>query len=194
VADSGNRKIRTVAISNGEVSSLTGGANTQGGYGAADGPGATATFLSPAGITTDGTTLYVADTGNNKIRKVSIADATVTSMTGVANARGAEGAQDGLGTAATLFPWANVQNFLVGITTDGTNLYVADKGNQKIRKIVIATGQVSSVTGVTNTPSGYGAADGPGGGATFSNPSGITTDGSSLFVVDTDNNTVRTIR
>ena len=54
---------------------------------------------------------------------------------------------DGTGTQARF-------NSPYGITTDGTNLYVADTNNNKIRQIVIATGEVSSLTGAANTVSG----------------------------------------
>ena len=128
VADYLNNKIRKIVIATGVVSSFTGGANTAGGVGAADGAGATATFNSPVGITTDGTNLYVVDTVNNKIRKIVIATSGVSSLTGVANTAGVIGMADGAGATATFY---NPE----GITSDGTNLYVADFWNNKIRKI-----------------------------------------------------------
>ena len=72
-----------------------------------------------------------------------IATGVVTTLAG----SGVAGAADGTGTAATF-------NRPYGITTDGTNLYVADTGNNKIRQIVIATGVVSSLTGAANTADG----------------------------------------
>ena len=62
----------------------------------------------------------------------------------------------------------------------GGNLYVADSDSHTIRKIVIATGVVTTLAGQTGIP---GAADGTGTAATFSSPSGITTDGTNLYVV-----------
>jgi sugar lactone lactonase YvrE len=190
VADDNNNKIRKIVIATGVVSSVTGVANTAGATGAADGPGATATFYYPHGITTDGTNLYVADSYNNKIRKIVIATGVVSSLTGLANTAVVAGSADGAATAATLdFPW--------GITTDGTNLYVADWGNDyKIRQIEIATGKVGTLAGAVYTPGVPGvntAVDGPGAAATFSEPQGITCDGTNLYVVDQSNNKIRKI-
>jgi sugar lactone lactonase YvrE len=187
VADSNNHKIRKIVIASGMVSSLTGTANTAGAAGAADGAGSTATFDTPSGITTDGTNLYVADSNNHKIRKIVIASGMVSSLTGTANTAGAAGAADGAGSTATF-------DTPSGITTDGTNLYVADSNNHKIRNIVIASGMVSSLTGTANTAGAAGAADGAGSAATFSYPTDLTTDGTSLFVADNNNSTIRKIQ
>jgi sugar lactone lactonase YvrE len=182
VADYQNNMIRKIEIATGVVSTLAG----TGAAGAQDGAGETATFNAPYGITTDGTNLYVADEFNNKIRKIMIATGAVSSLTGATNTIGATGAADGAGATATF-------DYPVGITTDGANLYVTDFLNNKIRKIVIATGVVSSLTGATNTTIAPGAADGTGATATFYSPEGITTDGTNLYVVDTYNNKIRKI-
>ncbi len=99
---------------------------------------------------------------------------------------GVAGAADGAATVATFSSPS-------GITTDGINLYVADSANYKIRQIVIATGVVSSLTGVANTAGALGVADGAATAATFSSPSGITTDGTNLYVVDAGNNKIRKV-
>jgi len=71
---------------------------------------------------------------------------------------------------------------ITDITTDGTYLYVVEGGGNKVRKVVIATGEVTTLAG---PPNGY--ADGVGASALFSEPGGITTDGKSLFVSDSNN-------
>jgi DNA-binding beta-propeller fold protein YncE len=195
VTDTYNNKIRKIVIATGEVSSLAGAAYTLATDAAKDGQGATATFNYPYGITTDGTNLFVVDSGNDKIRKITAssgtlssmtsANAVVSSLTGVPNTTGVAGAADSTGATAT-FDGPN------GITTDGTNLYVVDQFNNKIRKIVIATGAVNSVTGKVNTVGVTGAVDGAGADATFDFPMAITSDGSSLYV--TDNHTIRKIQ
>ena len=78
-----------------------------------------------------------------------------------------------------------------GITTDGTDLYVADANNNTIRKTVIATGAVTTLAGSASTA---GHADGTGAAASFNGPSGITTDGTNLYVADTYNSTIRMIQ
>lgn len=176
VADSQNRKIRKIVIASGMVSTLAGSGTS----GSADGTGTSATFSYPRGITTDGTNLYVADSGGNTIRKIEIATGIVTTIAGSA---GVSGSADGVGTAARLSgPY--------GITTDGTNLYVADSGNNTIRKIEIATGVVTTIAG---TPLSPGSTDGTGSTARFYRPLGITTDGASLYVSDSNNYTIRKV-
>jgi DNA-binding beta-propeller fold protein YncE len=78
----------------------------------------------------------------------------------------------------------------MGITTDGTNLYVAEQANHKIRKIVISTGAVTTVAG---TGSSGSANNTTGTSASFNGPEGITTDGTYLYVTDTQNDTIRKI-
>ncbi len=162
VADTDNNTIRKIVISTGAVTTLAGSA---GSTGSTDGIGTAARFYGPSGITTDGTNLYVADTDNNTIRKIVISTGAVTTLAGSA---GIAGGTDGIGTAASF-------NVPRGITTDGTNLYVADMWNHAIRKIVISTGAVTTVA------------------AGFNDPCGITTDGTNLYVADTYNHTIRKI-
>jgi sugar lactone lactonase YvrE len=154
-------------------------AGTAGSYGSTDGTGTDALFNSPSSITTDGTSLYVADTGNNTIRKIVISTKKVSLFAGSTN--GDSGSTDGTGTTARF-------NNPYGITTDGTSLYVADYGNHTIRKIVLATRMVSTLAGKTGS---YGATDGTGTDARFNNPLGITMDENNLYVADTGNNTIR---
>jgi DNA-binding beta-propeller fold protein YncE len=177
VADTGNNTIRQIVITTGQVTTIAG---TVGVAGSMNGTGVAASFNSPTGITTDGTNLYVADTGNNTIRQIVIATGQVTTLAGIA---GEVGSINGTGVSASF-------NSPEGITTDGTNLFVADMYNDTIRKIVIATGQVTILAGTGQT---VGATDGIGAAARFQNPKGITTDGTNLFVADTYNDTIRQI-
>lgn len=168
-------KVDMIVISTGQVTTLAGsGAFTNTGT---DGTGILANLVRPAGLTTDGVNLYVAEVGNGKIRKIVIATGVVTTLAGQV----LSGTTDGTGTAATFkTPY--------DITSDGTNLYVADATG--IRKIVIATGEVTTLAGSGTV----GAADGTGTSATFGSARGIVTDGVSLYVTDTTYNNVRKIR
>ncbi len=161
----------------GTVSTVVGAA---GAAGAADGPMASARFNYLHGITSDGGNLYITDQSNGTIRKVVIATGAVSTIAGTA---GASGSADGTGAAARFY-------LPEGITTDGTNLYVADRNNCTIRKIVIATGAVSTLAGNPAIP---GAADGAGTVARFNDPNGITTDGKYLYVTDKKSNTIRKV-
>jgi len=132
VADLGGCKIRKIAISKGEVSTMAG--NGKNGF--TDGICTEASFYNPIGVASDGLgNLYVTDSGNNKIRKISITTGVVSTLAG----SGSVGSTDGVGTTASF-------NDPIGIAYDGLgNLYVTDSGNNKIRKIVISTGIVSTL-------------------------------------------------
>ena len=159
----------------------TGGA---GAAGSADGSGTAARFNGPSGIATDGKNIFIADTLNNTIRKIVIATGDVTTIAGSA----------GTGTGPSTVT-AALFNSPKGITTDGTNLFVADTLNNTIRKIVIATGMITTIAGSAGTGSatGAGSADGTGTAARFNGPLGIANDGTYLYVADTGNNSVRRI-
>jgi len=180
VTDRRNNTIRRIDIATGEVTTLAGDASVAYPYGSDDGTGSAALFYEPRGITTDGTNLYVADSMNHTIRKIVISTKEVTTYAGTA---GVTGSADGIGTAASF-------RRPVGITSDGTNLFVADYENFLIRKIVIATREVTTLAG---TALATGTTDGTGADARFNQPSGVTTDGLSLFVVDRINHTIRNI-
>jgi len=179
VTDFNNHTIRKIVIATGAVTTIAG---TAGAAGSADGTGAAARFSLPARLTMDGTStnLYVTDSSNNTIRKIVIATGAVTTIAGTA---GVPGSTDGTGAGAKF-------NNPAGIITDGTNLYVVDFANSTIRKVVIATGAVTTIAG---HPGVIGITDGFGLTAFFNNPVGITTDGTNLYVADTNSSTIRQI-
>ena len=178
VADTDNHTIRKVVISSGVVTTLAGTAGTSG---STDDTGTAATFNSPAGIWSDGKNLYVSDTGNHTIRKVVIATGVVTTIAGSA---GTSGTTDDTGTAARF-------NQPRGLWGDEGFLYVADRFNHSIRKIVIATGVVTTFAGSTAGTSG--TTEGTGTAARFNEPTGIWGNGTTLYVADRDNKTIRKI-
>ncbi|MCX6874734.1 MAG: choice-of-anchor D domain-containing protein, partial [Verrucomicrobia bacterium] len=177
VADKFNNTIRKVTPS-GEVTTLAGSPHHEG---SADGTGSAARFSDPYGIAVDSSgNLYVADYANDTIRKVTAAGVVTT----LAGSPLQEGSADGTGGAARFFS-------PLGIAVDGSgNLYVADEWNHTLRKITPA-GLVTTLAG----SSGYsGSADGTGSAARYSNPAGISAEGSgNLYVADGSNNTIRKI-
>jgi hypothetical protein len=179
VADSYNNTVRQVVVATGVVTTLAGNP----GGGSSDGVGATAQFLYPFGLATDGANIYVADTLNNTIRQIVILTGSVTTVAGTT---GYPGSMDGMGT---VLGTAAQFNHPRGLVAGGGNLYVVDSGNNKIRQIVIAGGMVTTMAG----SGGGGPADGTGTGAQFFLPNGITTDGTNLYVADTMNNTIRKV-
>jgi arabinan endo-1,5-alpha-L-arabinosidase len=156
-------------------------AGQAGASGSTDGSGPAARFNYPADVTADsGGTIYVADTANHTIRKISPAGA-VTTLAGQA---GSSGSADGTGSAARF-------NHPAGTAVDGAgNVYVADTDNATIRKITPA-GVVSTMAG---TAGARGSADGTGSAARFNGPSGIAADtAGNLYVADTLNHTIRSV-
>jgi hypothetical protein len=173
VSDYSNDTIRKIVISTGEVTTFAGVAGSPGFI---NGTGTEARFEEPWGITTDGTNLYVAERKNNSIRKIVISTQVVSTLAG-----GSGGFADGTGTSAKFWK-------LKSITTDGINIFAADSGNNRIRKIVISSGVVTTLAG-----SGTGSADGTGTGASLYAPAGIVTDGTNLYVASQGNHNIRKI-
>jgi D-alanyl-D-alanine dipeptidase len=177
VADTGNDTIRKITPT-GVVSTLAG---TAGSSGSTDASGAAARFNSPRGIASDAAgTLYVADSGNDTIRKITPTGA-VTTLAGTA---GAAGSTDASGAAARF-------NDPMGVAIDSANnVYVADSGNNTIRKITPA-GVVTTLAGTAGIAS---SADGLGAAASFNGPTGVATDSAAnVYVADTNNNTIRKV-
>jgi sugar lactone lactonase YvrE len=183
VADNLNHAIRQINIATGVDKTIAG--NPAGLAGSADGTGNAASFNLPRDITTDGTNLYVADSGNNMIRKIVISTGVVTTIAGAVGAVGSIDAD--IGTNARF-------NVINGITTDGISLYVTDSNNT-IRRIVLSSGTVPSgpVTTLAGTPGTSGSTDGIQGAARFNLPQHLTTDGPNLYVTDFTGSTIRKI-
>lgn len=156
IADSGNRIIRKIVIATGQVTTLAG----SGLAGSEDGTGTGASFSTPNGITTDGLSLFIADSGGNRIRQITpltgtgtLADMTSdnANVTTLAGSGSMGFVNSPTGTLASFKgPY--------GITTDGTNLFVSDSSNNLIRKIVIATSEVTTLAGSRD----YSSTDGVG--------------------------------
>jgi formylglycine-generating enzyme required for sulfatase activity len=175
VADGGNSTIRKITP-DGVVSTVAG---QHGIKGSMDGAGSSARFIEPYAISagTNGF-IYVADSANNTIRVIN-PNGVVSTLAGQS---GVAGSVDGVTTNAQ-FNWPS------GIAVDGEgNLYVADTGNNTIRKITSA-GVVTTIGGVAGKS---GSKDGTGSDAWFNTPVGIAVDShGNIYVSDDGNNTIR---
>jgi sugar lactone lactonase YvrE len=181
VADGGNHTIRKITP-RGEVSTFAGLAGSNG---FANGLGSAARFNAPCGVAVDDNgNVYVADTGNHIIRKITAAG-DVSTLAGVPSATGAS--VDGLPTRARFFAPEGLAADAVG------NVYVADTGNHTIRA-VSAGGFVTTIAGEAGKPGGleFGSGSSPG---QFRSPSGIALDRSTgdLYVADTGNHSIRKV-
>jgi sugar lactone lactonase YvrE len=175
VADTFNNMIRKVTPA-GVVTTLAGATTA----GFADATGTAARFNGPRGVAVDGAgNVYVGDTGNHRIRKVTAAG-VVTTFAG----SGTAAYNDATGTAAHFF-------MPRGLALDSSgNLYVADTGNHTIRQITPA-GVVSRLAG-SNT--GGNCANGTGAAAGFFDPSAVAVDaGGNVYVADSQNHAIRKI-
>jgi DNA-binding beta-propeller fold protein YncE len=175
IADTEDQRIRKVAP-DGTVTTIAGSGNK----GSVDGVGVAASFGYPHGIAycTSNQALYVADTDNNEIRKVTL-DGTVTTVAGALET----GYADGAGAVRFNHPH--------GIACDAAgNLFIADTDNNVIRMIA-PTGVVSTLAGSKE----MGTVDATGSAARFSNPTDLWYDGAehALYVIDFGDNNVRKV-
>jgi hypothetical protein len=161
VADSGNSAIRRINLPDFAVKTVGGQPGTAG---KADGNQTKSQFSGPRGVAVDSKFIYVSDTGNDIIRKIDLSSLEVSIVAGSGEAGDANGTGD---KAQFNNPGA--------MCTDGTNLFVLDADNHAVRKIVLATSEVTTVTQV-NGHIGSGCA--------------LSSDGKQLYFSDTTQNSV----
>jgi sugar lactone lactonase YvrE len=136
IADSSNHRIRRVT-SDGVITTIAG--NGVEGFSGDGGPATSATLDSPGGLAVDADkNLYVADTRNNRIRKVSAKTGVISTIAGTGSLGNL-----GDGTLATGAAFALPH----GLTIDSTGLYIVDTANHRIRRIDQATGVVTTIVG-----------------------------------------------
>ena len=183
-ADTGNNAIRKIDGVTGKISTIAGNLGSAG-YSGDGNPAVSALLSSPQGLAIDSTgNLYIADTGNDCIREVSLSTQLIKTVAGNGSA-GFSG--DGGAAVSAQFdqPW--------GIAVDANgNLYVADFGNNRIRKIDIATGTVTTIAG--NGNSSFSGDGGAATAATLNGPAGVAVDNAgNLYIADSENNAVRKV-
>ncbi|MGC2210404.1 MAG: hypothetical protein WA532_09875 [Candidatus Korobacteraceae bacterium] len=182
IADSGNNRIRMVNASTHKITTLAG----NGTLGYNDGPATGAEFSSPTGVAVDvgGGIVYVADQGNNRIRKLNTGAHSVSTVAGTGSA--GYGGDNGAAAGAIL-------DAPFGVALDAAgNLYIADRTNNRIREVNAATQIIATVAG--NGTQAYG---GDGGAATIANldlPEGIALDAlGNIYIADRSNERVRKV-
>ena len=198
IADSGNNRIRKMHLASAQVTTLSGTGYvltapapdsdctpryncTCNNCTLVDGQATIARFSSPRAlaVSKDGTTLFVADAGNNAIRAVSMFDGRVRTLAG----SGKQGSQDGIGTHCSFY-------FPSGVTVspDGATLIVADTWNNRIRSVDVVSGQVTTLAGT-----GERGFLSQGTHVAFNHPMGIVYHGQLVFVSDSGNNVIRNL-
>ncbi len=186
-ADYDNHSVWKIDAATGAIVRVAGrGTSGSGGDG---GPATEAELNTPRGVCTDALgNVYIADTGNNRIRKVSAGFiSTVVNISGVAGDSGDEG----LATAALLRRPFGVKADAAG------NLYIADTENHRIRKVTKATGIITTIVNTTGqiTDGTHPVKDGGAATeATLNSPCGVYLDSAlNIYIADTSNNRIRKV-
>ncbi len=180
IADYANNRIRMVAI--GGVITTVAGDGT-GRFAGDGGPAISASLTAPNGVSAASGNIYIADKGNNRIRMVN-AGGTISTLVG--NGTPTFAGDGGPATSASLIlPY--------GVSVDGAgNIYIADTGNNRIRKVNAVTGIITTLAGNgTGTFAGDG---GPATSASLNLPSGVSLDASgNIYIADYANNRMRMV-
>ena len=185
IADSGNHRIRKVD-SSGTISTIAGSGEF--GFGGDGGPAIDARLNYPSGVAVDGAgNVYIADLGNQRIRKVD-STGTITTIAGSGETGfggGGFGGDGGPATEAQL-------NYPRGVAIDGAgNVYIADQGNQRIRK-VDSTGTITTIAG--SGERGFSGDGDPATEAQLNYPWGVAVDGAgNVYIADLGNHRIRKV-
>ena len=175
-----NNRVRKVD-STGTITTIAG--TGERGFGGDGGPASQAQISSPTGVAVDGAgNLYIADSGNQRIRKVD-STGTITTVAGTG--------EHGFGGDGGPASQAQISS-PTGVAVDGAgNLYIADAGNHRVRR-VDSTGTITTVAGTGEH--GFGGDGGPASQAQISSPTGVAVDGAgNLYIADAGNHRVRRV-
>jgi len=181
IADTANNVVRKVTAA-GAISTLAG--NGSAGFGGDGGAGTSAQLNAPQGVGVDAAgNVYIADTGNARIRKVT-PGGTISTYAGNGTA-----GYSGNGQAAT----SAQLNLPIGLAVDSAgNLYIADYGNNVVRKVASSSGTISTVAG--NAVQSYGGDGQPAASASLNGPQAVAVDSAgNLYIADSQNNRIRVV-
>ncbi len=179
IADELNHRIRKVDAQSGIISTVAG--NGTRGFSGDGGPATGCTLAYPSGVTLDTSgNLYIADTLNQRVRKIAAATTVITTIAGGSSGFSGDG---GLATAAGIF-------YPDGIALDANdNLFIAEQG--RVRRVDATNGIISTVAGSGNDRL---VGDGDPATAAVIDPAGVVVDAAGdLYIADTEGNRVRKV-
>lgn len=186
IADSQNQRIRKVTKSDGKISTVAGTGTA--GLGADNVQAINSQLDTPLGVCLDpgGKILYIADTNNNRIRKLDLTSGFIDTFAGTGTA----------GSAGDSGPAKNAQlNKPSDCVVDPTNgnLYIADTVNSRIRKVNLETNIITTFAG--NGVAGFSGDNAQATAAQVNNPVGVAIDttNTKLLIADTNNHVVRSV-
>ncbi len=163
IGDRGNHRIRRVDLATGTITTLAGTGVS--GFGGDGGPATAAQINSPMGLAIGSGNLYFGDTTNQRVRRVDLATGTITTLAG--SGAGGFGGDGGPAAAAQI-------NTPAGLALDSRNLYIADRGSNRVRRVDLATGTITTLAGTG--ASGFGGDGGPATAAQLSGPYALALD------------------
>ena len=183
VADSSNHRVRVLSVSTGIITTLAG--NGTPGFSGDGGPATSARLHFPGSLAIDGRgNLIIADGMNRRIRMVAVGSGVITTLAG----NGAQGysGDGGPGTSASI-------SYIGHICVDGGgNVYFADRENDRVRKIAVGTGIITTLAG--NGTRGFSGDGGPATSASFNLPSGVVMDTrGNVIISDRGNDRLRMV-
>jgi uncharacterized protein YjiK len=183
IVDQENQRIREVNATTHVITTVAG--TGAAGYSGDNGQATAAEVNNPVGIAVDaGGDIFIADSGNNRIREINASTHVITTVAG-SGAAGYSG-DNGQATAAKL---NNPEAVAVDAAGD---IYIADYGNSRIREVSASTHVITTVAG--NGTAGYSGDNGQATAAKLDNPQAVALDtAGDLFIADTGNNRVREV-
>ena len=194
IVDFSDQRIRRVDSTTQNITTVAGDGIA--GYSGDNGLATQASLRTPEGVAVDSSAdFFIADTGNNLIRRVDGATGVITTYAGTPGLLCSSSTDPcgdgGPATSATL-------NLPTGVSVDNTgNLFIVDGGDNRIRRVDAATQIITTVAGDGNVCSSSTDPCGDGGPATIANlngPAGVAVDGSgNVFIVDSGDNRIRRV-
>jgi sugar lactone lactonase YvrE len=187
IADTKNHVIREVIAATGNIQTVAGNASQ--GFSGDTGFAIQAQLNSPTGVFVDAAgNIYIADTGNHVIRKVTIADGKINTIAGNFAAGPGYSGDTGSPTSAQLHSPNDVYVDSFG------NIFIADTANNVIREVVFATGKIQTFAGNFVAGPGYSGDNGVPAAAQLNGPTGVLVDASSdVFIADANNHVIREV-
>jgi sugar lactone lactonase YvrE len=183
IAETGSNCIRKVAAGTGIITTVAG--NGTYGHSGDNGTATSAGLQGPSGVAVDSAgNIYIADTGSNRIRKVTAGTGIITTVAG--NGTHDYSGDNGAATSASLaWPY--------GVAVDSTgNIYIADYGSNRIRKVTAGTGIITTVAGFGTI--GYFGDNGPATSASLDYARGVAVDNAgNIYIADNENNRIRKV-
>ncbi len=186
IADTFNNAIREVNLATGIITTVAGTLGTAG-FSGDGGPATSATLFDPTSVVVDGSrNIYIADSDNEVVREVNASTGIISTIAGTPQTQGYSG-DGGLATAATLYtPWG------LALNSTATTLYIADRDNNAIREVNLATGIITTLAG--SGPFSTTGNGGPASAAMLSSPRAIAVDASgNVYIADALGSEIRMV-